>query len=111
MCIKKTNMNIVLALLSMDFRCIDYTENDESPFIMEVIDRITNKFLFVLILQFVSNTLLIKITNLSNDCNRILSLNISEVFEITDVNKFCELRGIDEFMNFMNDPSNNKRQL
>lgn len=111
MCIKKTNMNMILALISMNFRCFDYTENEELAFITEVIDHNTNKFLFVIILQLVSETLLIKITNISSDCNRILNLNIPEIFEITDVIKFCELRGIDEFRNFINDPLNNKRQL
>lgn len=112
MCIKRTNVSLVAALMTMPFVYTDCTINDEQPYVTEVYDICSDKCFFVITLLMISNTQMIRIVvNEPNAIESLLSINISGIFETLYVDKFCQLRGINELREFLNNPLNNTRQL
>jgi nitroimidazol reductase NimA-like FMN-containing flavoprotein (pyridoxamine 5'-phosphate oxidase superfamily) len=104
---------MVSALMTMPFGYIDCSNNAiDPPYITEVYNTFTDKLLFVITLFSMGESQVIKIVSCDNDvCVSLMSINLSEIFETTYVDKFCQLRGFDEFCEFLNDPLNNTRQI
>ena len=115
MCCKKTNASLILILVSFGLVCNDCPViepiHNEQHYITQVNEPLTDTFLFFINLSLLGDTLVIRFFNITHACENILSVNIPENFETTYVNKFCQLRSLNEFIEFINEPMNNTRQL
>jgi hypothetical protein len=117
MCVGKTNGELVRTLFFLGFQSIDcpisdFRHNRSDHRITQVIHRSTDSFLFFINLSLLGDTLVIRFFNvITNACDNILGVNIPETFETTKVHDFCKLQSISEFIDFINTPSNNARQV
>jgi hypothetical protein len=116
MCVKKTNVAIVGALVSMGFTCnncpvVEPIHNELRHYVTQVIEPITDTFMFFINLSLLGDILVIRFFNITSACERMLSVNIPETFETTFIDKFCQLRRLDDFIQFIHDPLNNTRQV